>query len=54
MKEEEIVNGWSKGLDQFETACPICNIRFVPKLKVIIEYQDDQDNSINLVDWLPP
>jgi hypothetical protein len=37
LKEEEIMSGWEKSMNQYIVKCPHCSCKFVPRINIFTE-----------------
>lgn len=56
IREEEIMSGWQKSMNEYISQCPSCKAKFVPQLNL---YTDSDHEFLNGKDgieiqWLPP
>mmetsp|Transcript_3264 Transcript_3264/g.2986 ORF Transcript_3264/g.2986 Transcript_3264/m.2986 type:complete len:364 (+) Transcript_3264:347-1438(+) len=56
MKEEEIMTGWQKSMNEYISQCPKCKAKFVPKLQLFTdsEYEILNGKEGLEIQWLPP
>lgn len=56
MKEEEIMTGWQKSMNEYVSQCPKCKAKFVPKLQIFTDSDHEILNGKEGVEiqWLPP
>lgn len=56
IREEEIMSGWQKSMNDYVSQCPSCKAKFVPKLGLYTDSDHELLNSKDGVEiqWLPP